>query len=60
MKNTVYAAALLISGTMLLCADIGGFSLLGLAFMVLSFVIWLSKPIAKYFSTYYSNKDPEK
>ena len=60
MKNMIYAAALLISGTMLLCADIGGFSLLGLGFMVLSLAIWLSEPIAKYFSTYYSDKNSQK
>ena len=60
MRNDIYAAALLISGTILLCADIGSFSVLGLAFMVISIVFWLSKPIAKYFSTYYSKQDPQK
>ena len=38
MRNDIYAAALLISGTILLCADIGTFSVLGLAFMVISIV----------------------
>ena len=59
MKNTIYAAALLISGTMLLCADVGFFSALGLGFMVLSFGIWLAAPIAKYFATYYPKQEQE-
>ena len=59
MKNTIYAAALLISGTMLLCADVGFFSALGLGFMVLSLGIWLAAPIAKYFATYYPKQNQE-
>ncbi len=57
MKNTIFAAALLISGTMLLLADVGFFSVLGIVFMVLSFVIWLYRPIAKYFSSYFPKSD---
>lgn len=57
MKNTIFAAALLISGTLLLLADVGFFSLLGIGFMILSFIIWLCQPIAKYFSTYFPKSD---
>ncbi len=57
MKNAIFAAALLISGTMLLIADAGFFSVVGIGFMVLSFVVWLYKPIAKYFSTYFPKSD---
>ena len=57
MKNAIFAAALLIAGTMLLIADAGFFSVVGIGFMVLSFIIWLYKPIAKYFSTYFPKSD---
>lgn len=57
MKNAIFAAALLISGTMLLCADTGFFSVIGIGFMILSFVIWLYNPIAKYFSSYFPKSD---
>lgn len=57
MKNAIFAAALLISGTMLLCADAGFFSVIGIGFMILSFVIWLYNPIAKYFSSYFQKSD---
>ena len=60
MKNTIFAAALLLSGTILICADAGFFSFVGLGFMLLSFLIWLWKPIANYFATYYPPKNEEK
>ena len=59
MKNAIFAAALLIAGTTLLIADAGFFSVVGIGFMVLSFIIWLYKPIAKYFSTYFSKSEPK-
>ena len=47
MKNSIFAGALLLSGTLLLIADMGSFSLIGLLFMVMSFLIWLWRPLSK-------------
>lgn len=60
MKNSIYAAALLISGTILLCADAGFFSFIGIGLMVLSLLMYFWKNIKSYFALYFPSDESEK
>lgn len=66
MKNAFFAGALLISGTLLICENEGYLPIIGIGFTVLSFVIWLWKPIARlgkriqdFYSRIYSDNNQE-